>query len=40
MKKPAAAFCGGIGNIKCPACFECQVTEKHPDAVGKCVASK
>jgi predicted secreted protein len=31
------AFCGGIGNIQCPAGQTCQIEATHPDAGGTCI---
>jgi hypothetical protein len=30
-------FCGGIGNIKCPTGYSCQLDGNYPDAGGKCI---
>ena len=29
--------CGGFAGIGCCATQHCHITEKHPDAMGKCV---
>jgi hypothetical protein len=33
------ATCGGIAALGCGLGLECEITEKHPDASGKCVES-
>lgn len=32
-------FCGGIAGKECPLGYTCQITDRNPDASGKCVSA-
>ncbi len=36
---PQESFCGGIAGKKCPTGYTCQITDRYPDAGGKCVTA-
>ena len=34
------SFCGGIAGKECPLGYTCQITDRYPDAGGKCVSAE